>query len=280
MKDIFTPGILQTIIICCTIIVIAAIAVSAYRINQKQERKWGSYIFISSVLLIISIAIFSVMFYGNRNVLDFISLASALISIILAVVTIIYSYFINSRSTGQIDKLNKAAEDVSKATRTYELSADSLQENIQKIISAVNRVEEKTTLILDRTSNKTTNNTDFANFDLKTYVTGFISTASPLGLMAAYACIKAKDANAEFTLSLFGFENQAYCAGFLIATSSTGLITTFIDFNNSKISVQAYNQTFKNGINDWITTLDNSSNIVTLKNSIDAYFESAANQKK
>ena len=73
------------------------------------------------------------MFYGNRNVLDFISLASAIISIILAVVTIVYSYFINSRSSSQIEQLNRAALDVSRATSSYDESAKSLEKNIQII---------------------------------------------------------------------------------------------------------------------------------------------------
>lgn len=274
MKDILTPCILQTVVICCTIIILAVISVSAYRIKKEQERKWGSYIFTASVLLIIAIAIFSLCFYENRNVLDFISLASALISIILAVITIIYSYFINSRSSGQIDKLNKAAEDVSKATQLYELSAESLQDNIMKIISAVNRVEEKTTLILENSkASNNTANTDFSNFDLNKYVFGFVNTASPLGLMAVYACVKSKDKNKEFPLNLLGDENQAYCAGFLIATNSTGLLTVFIDFYQRKANVTACLPVFSDAINEWIEKQTNANGMVSLKEKIDAYFD-------
>lgn len=42
------------------------------------------------------------------NALDFVSLASALISIILAVITIIYSFYSNSQSASQVETLNKA----------------------------------------------------------------------------------------------------------------------------------------------------------------------------
>ena len=94
MNTILTPCILQTIIICCTIIIITIIAVSAYRIKKGQQRSWGAYIYYASILSIFTISIFSYCFYGNRNVLDFVSLASALISIILAIITIIYSFYI------------------------------------------------------------------------------------------------------------------------------------------------------------------------------------------
>lgn len=77
--------------------------------------------------------------------MDFVSLASALISIILAIITIIYSFYSNSQSASQVETLNKAAESVKRATTSYAESAESLQDNISKIITAVNRVEEKQT---------------------------------------------------------------------------------------------------------------------------------------
>ena len=142
MNEILTPCILQTIIICCTIIILGIIGVVAYGIKKRGQRDWASYVFAASVFLTIGITIFSLCYCGDRNVLDFISLASAIISIILAVVTIVYSYFINSRSSGQIDQLNKAAQDVSKATLSYAESAESLQENINKILHEIKKVKQ------------------------------------------------------------------------------------------------------------------------------------------
>ena len=151
-EKLLTQDILQTIIICCTIIIIAIIGVSAYRVYQKQSRSWGSYIYYASILTLLGIIVFSNAFYGNRNVLDFVSLASALISIILAVVTILYSFYSNSQSAGQVEILNNAAKTVEKATLSYSESAESLQENIKKIIDTVNRVEKKTDQIIGMTS--------------------------------------------------------------------------------------------------------------------------------
>ena len=83
----FSSGVLLTIIVCCTVIVLGLIGLSAYRIKCQSKKSWASYIFSASVILILSITIFSTCFYNNRNVLDFISLASALISIILPLYT-------------------------------------------------------------------------------------------------------------------------------------------------------------------------------------------------
>lgn len=280
MKEFLTPDILQTIIICCTIIIIGLIAVSAYRIKKEQQKTWDSYIFTASVLLILAITIFSYCFCRDRNVLDFISLASALISIILAIVTIIYSYFTNSRSSGQIDKLNKAAEDVSKATSSYATSAESLQENIQKIINAVNRVEEKTDQLLEYKSSNKKNSYNLNNnsFDLPQYAESYINSSSPLGIIAIYACIKAKETNKEWCLNFFNSEyNQAYCAAYIISTSSTGLITSTIDFNTGIVRCYNFLEPIKACIDNWMqqNSILNVESFKDLKDNIDNYFNNS-----
>ena len=277
-EKLLTPDILQTIIVCCTIIILALIGVSAYRVYRKQPRGWGAYIYYASLLTLLAIVVFSYGFYGNRKVLDFVSLASALISIILAVITIIYSFYSNSQSVGQVDTLNKAAESVKKATLSYSESAESLQENINKIITAVNRVEEKTDRLIGITSGSVSvfgKNDNFENFNLDAYIKTYINISSPLGLLAMYACILSKDKNKVWNLDLFTTEsNQAYCGGFLISTTSAGFITLNIDFNNKTISVTDYIPKVKEHVLSWISSYD-FSKIVGLeeqKNNIEKYF--------
>lgn len=278
---ILTPCILQTIIICCTIIIIALIAVSAYRVSKSQQRSWGSYIYYASILFMFAISIFSYYFYGNRNVLDFVSLASALISIILAVITIIYSFYSNSQSASQIETLNKAAESVRKATTSYAESAESLQENISRIIMTVNRVEEKTDRLLDMTSisgagSSNGINNHLIDFNLDAYIKGYINMASPVGIMAMYACIKAKDTKKDWNLSLFPNEyNRIYCGGFLISTTSAGFITVDINFNNGNVIVSDYLQNVKKYILEWIQSFDFTKieGLQSFKDNIDSYFD-------
>lgn len=281
MNMILTPCTLQTIIICCTIIIITIIAVSAYRIKKGQQRSLGAYIYYASILSIFTISIFSYCFYGNRDVLDFVSLASALISIILAVITIIYSFYSNSQSASQVDTLNKAAESVKRATTSYAESAESLQDNITKIITAVNRVEEKTDRLLDMTSisssgaNSGTNN-HLVDFDLDAYIKGYVNLASPIGIMAMYACIKAKDTKREWNLDIFANEyNKIYCGGFLVSTTSAGFITVDVNFSNGNVSVANYLQDVKKYILEWLESFDFTKieGLQSLKDSIDSYFD-------
>lgn len=281
MNNLLTPCIIQTIIICCTIIIITSIGVSAYRVHQKQPRSWGSYIYYASILTLLGIVAFSNAFYENRNVLDFISLASALISIILAVVTILYSFYSNSQSAGQIETLKKAANSVEEATLSYSESAESLQENIRKIIDAVNRVEKKTDQIMGMQSGSISvtgegTNNHLINFDLNAYIKGYIELASPVGIVAMYACIKSKDKNKDWNLDLFVSENnQFYCSGFLISTTSAGFITLTINFSNGNVSVSSYLEKVKEYIFSKINTSTFADDLQNVKNNIDRYFEDA-----
>ena len=150
MNEILTPCIVHNIIICSTIIILCVVAVSAFRIHKVEERKkklemkdiengscLGSYIFLSSIVVLIAVLIFSYAFFANKDVLDFMSLASALVSIILAVITIIYSFVVNGQSTKQVDKLISTSENlrttvrsVGEVTRLYKESANDLQGDV------------------------------------------------------------------------------------------------------------------------------------------------------
>lgn len=286
MKEILTPCILQTIIICCTIISLAMIAVSAFRVwkeKEKEKHDSGTYIFISGSIVFIAITIFSYGFYQSSEILSFISLASSLISIILAVVTIIYSFYTNSNSSNQVEKLNDAADDVRTAANdvktaaiSYNESAESLQENIRKIIKAIDRVEQKADQILYANKAAKRESTEtFINFDLDKYIEGFISIASPRGIMAMYACVRANDANKSFNLNIFGdITEMSYCGGFLVAVLSTGLMASYVTFETGVVSVENYIPKVKNVINDWIAKrIDSDKFVKQQKEIIDSYFD-------
>lgn len=271
------PCILQTIIICSTIVAVCLIGVSAYRVYKSQKRSWGSYIFFASVLLILAIAIFSHCFCKDRNVLDFISLASALISIILAIITIIYSYFTNAHNSTQIEKLNKAAEDVSAATATYANSANELQENITRIIESINKVNEKTdemmammllpsetTQSISRIESVSTPQIDNENQ---------IHNIVPLQIILVYICTKAKQHNKNWDLDLLPPSLREYAAGILVTLNSVSLITIKTDHKTvqvidvHKVLVEKVAPLIDQVVKD--TSLPN---IQEIKQDIDAYF--------
>lgn len=268
-------------IICLTLIALAGCVLSYFRIKSKQSTSTISYIFWGSVVLSVSIAIYSHYYYNNEKVLDFFSLASAIISIILAIITIVYSFYTNSRSNGQIEILNKAAQDVQRASQSYAESADSLEANIVKIISTINRVEAKTDRILIHSlseGSKATNDIDpndiHNNFDIRKYIQTFVAISSPLGIIAMYACILSHERMMPFHISLLSSDadNTMYCAGFLIATTGTGIVNSTIDFNTGMITVINYVDVVKSDIEEWMKSQPQQGSLHDLKEKIDAYF--------
>lgn len=273
MNEILTPCILQTIIICCTIIIIGIIAVSAYRINQQQQRSWASYIFSASILLILAIAIFSYCFCKDRNVLDFISLASALISIILAVVTIIYSYFTNSRSNSQIDRLNKAAEDVSKATISYESSAESLKENIQKILNEIGGIKNQMTHNGVDTDYEATLERKVKNDFIDSIFTDFNKNNSNAGFIFIYLCSKIKETGKKCNLNdIFTEDTIMYYIGYAIALNSVGFTVINIDFNTKTITKVELVDDIVKGALKRFEIESNNQFVIEQRQIIDQYF--------
>ena len=91
-----------------------------------------------------------------------------------------------------------------------------------------------------------------------------------------YACIKSKDTNKNWNLDLFTSENnQFYCSGFLISTTSAGFITLTIDFSNGNVSVSNYVEIIKKHIISKINASVFADDLQNVKNNIDRYFENA-----
>lgn len=89
---------------------------------------------------------------------------------------------------------------VKNATVLYTESAESLQENIRKIVNAINRVEEKTDMILGVNPSKGDSKTNLKNSD--EFVKKFVNTSSPVGVMAMYACVRSKDKKKKWNLNI------------------------------------------------------------------------------
>lgn len=272
------PCILQTIIICSTIVIVCLIGVSAYRVYKSQQRSWGSYIFLASALLLLAITIFSHCFCQDRNVLDFISLASALISIILAIITIIYSYYTNSSNSTQIERLNKAAEDVRTATAIYSDSATELRDNITRIIESINKVDEKTDemmLMIQPTKTTVTNaTTKRANMESYDEVANkFVGNLAPLQIIVIYICVKSKTTNKPWLIDLLPNSLQHSAIGILITLNSTGLIK--INTNYKTVEVHNIHSTLEQKVVPLmgeIVKLDNLEGIKEIKQKIDEFF--------
>lgn len=317
MNDILTPNILHSIIICSTIVILSVIAVSAYRIRKVENRRitlkedkikvkdgyaLGSYIFLSSIVVLIGIVIFSYSFYAQESVLDFMSLASALVSIILAVVTIIYSFVTNTHTAGQFDKfgnavdhvnenvenlqvtaaeLQKVTDKVDRTTESYMNSADILKDNIQRIIVAISNVSSKADQILSGLDNAKSYSDPAQPLksikEGKSFIDDYINTSSRVGVMVMYMCSRAHQLGVKNIELKYIFDDvniMSYCCGFLVAATSAGLLRTSIKFNEKQVEILNCDKLTTETINHWLETnkLDEMPLIKRLKDRIDEYF--------
>lgn len=280
MNQLLTPCIVQTIIICCTIIIIALVILSGYRIKQQLKQSWHGYVFIASILTILAIIIFSYVFYGNRDVLNFISLASALISIILAIITIIYSFIINSESSGQLqnlfttsNKLQEAATNVERASTQYEVTAESLHNNIDRILKKLDGIEAKVGLDSDYENNiRTAAQAQLA----ENIIADFVRQSPPAGILVFYACYMQIEKRKELNIkAVFDEDKAMYYAGFIIAANSVGISQITIDLDTMTIkNVAGLYPQMNELITNRITTEigNNNAFVIETKAKIDKYF--------
>lgn len=268
MNEILTPCILQTIIICASLLLallcIISLIKNLYGAKDNCEnchrRKHLSYKFIVGILIFLLVILFSHKFYANDNIFNFMSFASAIISIILAVLTIIYSYYTNETTSSSVEKLGDASNKiegtlikVNEATQSYKTLADSLQENIHTILNTIQHVDQTAEKLLTAQGiNNKPNSKTLVESMTPDMVKNFVKLSSQRGNVLMYACIKACDQNKPLLLdSIMEDGTFDYCTGFLIAAKSSGLFNLKIWANKNKgIEVIAYHPSLKPALHD------------------------------
>lgn len=268
MNGILTTGILLTMIGCFTCVVLAMIGVLYTRVktDDDKHRRW-TYAYSSSIIVFIAITIFSYIFHGSNKVLDFMSLASSIISIILAVITIIYSFYSNNRASNQVgkldeainkvdksvDKVDEAAVKVENATLKYANSAQILHNNIEKILDKLGKVEEKTNYMYELQQNSNILQQVDEPKLINGFVERYIRIGSYLGNIALLACVYSHETQKELTsqmLDSIESNMSQYMYGYIIASSAVGVLQARID--DPKVTVSFVSPSLKNNL---ITTI-------------------------
>lgn len=271
-ESVFTTG-----IVAFSVIAIVFAIVLLVNIVLKHKAKWEKpkecnackktnrlhMYYIASILLFLLIQAFTyIMVNGNHyaKVNEYFTFAATIVSIILAILTIVYSYYINASSTGQVEKLNKTSDEISEvstniseASKSIDVNATRLAENIDKILAQLDEVKQTTVSKLDdlnqkvdaikavpneniSESSKTKKTKKIQENEDNKEVEKFINNISLLSkctlLAAKYSLIYDK----TFIYSdVVSDTNGDYMWGFLAATSAIGFIG--FDYNNGTIKV-------------------------------------------
>ena len=294
MNSILNPGVLQTIVICISIIIVVSCILKLISILKKpvtcgqnlscdncHQVKSVSYRFVIGILVGIVVLLFSLRYHEIENLFDFISFASAIISIILAVLTIIYTYYTQGTTTSSAEKIEKssvaikaATDNIASATRAYSKTADSLQENIQKILDKLDGISAKVDVGPDYANTvKFAARQELAEIILK----DFAKNTPPAGVLLVYACSRVQATGKQFNLSdVFPSEMLMYYIGFAISLNSIGATQVVVDIEVAKITTAVVSSHLTSCILERIDEEIRQSNqfVIENKNRIDELFNS------
>lgn len=294
MNSIITPCVFQTIVICISIIIIVSCILKLIRILRKPATynhnlscdnchhvKRVSYRFVIGILAGIVVLLFSLRYYEIENIFDFMSFASAVISIILAVLTIIYTYYTQGTTTLSAEKIEKssaaikeATVNIASATGSYSKTADSLQENIQKILDKLDGISARVEFGPDYA-----NTVKFAARQelAETILKDFAKNSPPAGVLLVYACSKVQSTGKQFNLSdVFPSEMLMYYIGFAVSLNSIGAAQVIVDIEVAKITTAVVSPHLTSCIFERIDEEIRQGNqfIIENKNRIDELFNS------
>ena len=292
MNCIFTPGVLQTIVICISVIIIVSCILKLISFLKSpticshnlgcddcHQVKSVSYKFVIGILFGIVVILFSFRYYNLENLFDFLSFTSAIVSIILAVLTIIYTYYTQGTTTSSAEKIEKssvvireATKNIASATNAYSKTAYSLQENIQKILDKLDGISAKVDAGPDYVNNVRT----AAREELAAAILAdFSKNAPPAGCLLLYACCEVQKTQKSFKLSdIFPNDMLMYYVGFSYAMNSIGTAQILMNMETTEINRAVVSQHLESCIIERIHAEVAMGNqfVVEHKAKIDEYF--------
>lgn len=287
-----------TLIVSGVIIFLAVVTPSILQVILSSSRKdleeknndsrnlrsavWAPIVFIGTFMVLIGICIFSFEFSGCSVLLDFMSLASAIVSIILAVLTIVYSYYTTGASSRNIENVQESVKDLKKTAKSMDdvsLSLDKgakkLSDNLKLIFERLDVIEKNTRPVADyidegapESSKSTANRLQDVDFEL------ILKNCPKVPLMFLYACGKL-NVNQEIRLDDLFDEDPApvtmmYVLGFSSALKMMGLLELTVKPKDFMVQVRFVNKKLIDAVNKKVSSKSKDSFIINLKRKIDS----------
>jgi len=107
-----------------------------------EEKYKVHFFYIIGILLAIIIGLISVEWAKIPYLVEYITFALTLSSLLLAILAIVYSMISNNTFSGLIEKLNSSAEYLQESSRKVSTGYDMILEKFQEIPSSINDVRE------------------------------------------------------------------------------------------------------------------------------------------
>lgn len=286
MTVLNNPCLLQTIIICSAVVIVIMIVpfiIMVCKHDSDKRTLFGLYVFLTSIVLLIGISMFSFHFKECSKVLEFISLLSAIVSIILAVLTIVYSYYTSGASVRNIENVQKSAKELNSTAQKLDDLSKEIDEDAKSLKQNINRILERLDDIKKRTENieylyTNTNSVETTTIDVKD-IKRFLEGAPLMGLLFLYACSKAEKVHKSIPLEQMFFGdtklNLVYFTGYSSTLAFLGWLFIKIDKENVAFSIEYMNEDFSKEVDKKVNAFEGplKDDFLQRKRHIDNYFQ-------
>lgn len=199
---------------------------------NKSTKIHVSYIF--SILIIIIIILITIKFGKVPELVNQISFALTITSLVLAILAIGYAVYSNNSFSQNISKLDSASDLIKKSSRSLSTITKELNtkfDNIPSLLETIDKKADSTQELLSIINEKTLSNIEskFIESDdiEKESIEKIITNTSPNGTYILYALKLAKDKRVIFDIKDFADKTkitQDYLVGFIQPLTSLGLI--------------------------------------------------------
>lgn len=111
-----------------------------------MEKSIKVYWFVFAILLIVVLAIFIQLSYGNDTLVGYLGFAGSLTSLVLGVVAIFYSIISNQQSTENFGRLSEAVKKIEKGAATIDNISSNIHTKLDKISSDIDNMNSKSNI--------------------------------------------------------------------------------------------------------------------------------------
>jgi len=189
----------------------------------------------------IIIILSTIKFTSNTDLIKYISFASTIASLLLALLAIVYAYLSNSTFSKNVNLINEVSNELKSNSRNLSNISDSIGEEIKKLPLTIQGVDKKVDKIPELIKELSKGEPfimdekrkDIENKETCT-ISDFLDNSSFNGLYALYAINIVYEKKIAFNLGdlyrSLGRLSIDYEWGFLVATGAMGII----DFKTSK----------------------------------------------
>ncbi|WP_346711932.1 hypothetical protein [Phocaeicola plebeius] len=231
MDKLINSGILTLSVI---LLAIVAIIFLFLKYRQNDEKGKVHIYYISGLLIFIIIELITYVCVNNNNtdqIVDYISFASTISSLFLSVVAIIYAIVSNNQGEAQYQKIDGASDRISISVDKFSLMSESLSGSIDSILSKLDEIK----VISDETRKTVSQNyqshtgSSIDQSAVLQIIDGYINNGSYYGNLSLLACVYSNENKRPFFSSEIIPTDSEYALGYIISSSSLGVINVFID---------------------------------------------------